>query len=615
MNEKNQLLLMPRPKRVDFAEGMLEMGDRGYLYIASEDAQEVLGPALRIKSALAGYWEINCSPVARSSAKVIVNCEPGACRHPQGYMLDISPDAATLVASTPEGVHNGAGTLRQLVAQYGSNIPCMHIEDEPDFEVRGVMLDVSRDKVPTMQTLVDLVDILADWKINHIELYTEHTFAYLGHDDVWANASPFTGEEIVALDDFCQRRFIELVPNQNSFGHMDRWLAHDKYRHLAECPDGGVFPDGRKMETPFTICPTDEGSIALVASLYDQLLPHFTSRMFNVGCDETFDLGQGRSKDVCERYGLGSVYLEYLLKIQEAVQKHGRKMLFWGDIVINHPELIERLPKDVVALEWGYEADHPFSEDCAKFAEAGLEFWVCPGTSSWNSIAGRTDNAVKNLENAAVNGKAAGACGYLITDWGDNGHWQYLPVSYLGFLYGASCAWNVDNTGREHVSESLSLHAFEDATGNMGKAAYDLGNAYNAIKHNMHNQSLLWKQLSAPLDDTSPVENVTREELMEAMERLEAAMKTMEQADMKRPDADVVKAEFANLVLMLFVGCMAGMIRLQKLLGEEVAVDMDEVRGTIDKIKESHEKLWHVRNRHGGFADSVKRFDTLLENV
>ena len=70
------------------------------------------------------------------------------------------------------------------------------------------MLDISRDKVPTMATLLALVDKFAGWKLNHVELYLEHTFAYRNHEEVWAQASPMTGEDILKIDAFCRDRFV-----------------------------------------------------------------------------------------------------------------------------------------------------------------------------------------------------------------------------------------------------------------------------------------------------------------------------------------------------------------------------------------------------------------------
>jgi N-acetyl-beta-hexosaminidase len=337
----------------------------------------------------------------------------------------------------------GVVTFLQLIRLGDGRIPLGEIEDEPDFPVRGVMLDISRDKVPTMATLFELVDKFAAWKLNHLELYIEHTFAYQNHRAVWENSSPMTGAEIRMLDDYCRARFIDLVPNQNSFGHLTKWLTKPAYAELAESPEGGDTPWGTHNPLPNSLNPADPRSLALIAELYDELLPHFSSRKFNVGCDETWDLGQGKCKALCAERGKGRVYLDYVRKLYELVKGHGKTMHFWGDIIIKYPELVPELPKDVVVLEWGYDADHPFAEHGAKFEAAGIPFHVCPGTSAWNSIAGRVENGFANLRAAAENGLRYGATGYLITDWGDNGHWQVLPVSYPGFMAGAAMAWNV----------------------------------------------------------------------------------------------------------------------------------------------------------------------------
>ena len=316
----------------------------------------------------------------------VVSLDPGISDD-EGYRLTISQTGIKLVGRTPAGAFYGAQTLAQLIRLFPANLPALEIEDSPDFPARGVMLDISRDKVPTMQTLYELVDLLASMKVNQLQLYTEHTFAYRAHREVWERASPMTGQEILQLDAYCKQRFIDLVPNQNSFGHLDRWLKHERYRPLAEAPDGFEFPWGHH-DGPFSLCPVDPGSIKLIAELHDELLPHFSSTMFNVGCDETWDVGQGRSKrEVAER-GRERVYLDFLLKVHALVRKHGRRMQFWGDIILHKPELIGQIPRDVIALEWGYEADHPFDKDGALFKKAGVPFYVCPGTSSWMSIAG-----------------------------------------------------------------------------------------------------------------------------------------------------------------------------------------------------------------------------------
>ena len=402
--------------------------------------------------------------------------------------LRIDRGGIAIQAATPTGLFRAAATLRQWIASEsrqtdaGLEVSAVEIEDRPDFGVRGAMLDVSRNRVPTMAYLKRLIDRLAEWKVNHLQLYVEHTYAYTDHEDVWRDASPFTADEIRELDAFCRQRFIELTPNQNSFGHFHRWLVHDRYRPLAEVPEGFRHPFSIDPE-PFSLCATDPGVLELLAGLYDELLPCFGSRRFNVGLDETFDLGRGRSAEACEERGKPAVYLDFLRQVHGLVTERGRQMLFWGDIILEHPDVIDRIPEDAVALCWGYEADHPFADQCARLAASGRQFWVCPGTSSWNSFGGRLRNAIGNLALAATAGRDAGAQGYLITDWGDHGHLQPTPIAELPLSIGAGFAWSVDAApeaapGPERNEDAWFDHARRfvyDGDDTMARTVIDLG--------------------------------------------------------------------------------------------------------------------------------------------
>jgi hypothetical protein len=469
----------------------------------------------------------------------------------------------------------------------------MEIEDWPDFPVRGVMLDISRDKVPTMATLFSLVDRLAEWKINHLQLYIEHTFAYRGHEEVWQSASPMTPEEIRRLDGFCKTRFIELVPNQNSFGHMERWLRHPRYLPLAEAPDGADTPWEFRWHGPFSLCPTDPRSLELLADLYSQLLPNFSSALFNVGCDETFDIGQGRSKDQCLKRGVHLVYLEFLGRVNDLVRRQGRRMMFWGDVILHQPELIGRLPADVIALNWGYEADHPFDAEASRFSCGGVEFYVCPGTSSWCSIAGRTDNMLANQRAAAEAGLAHGAAGYLNADWGDHGHLQYLPMSYAGLAAGAAMSWCLQSNRDLPLPRVLDVHSFADAAGVMGAAAYDLGNVYKTVGKTIANRSALFDILVPTSTHRDPMEGIARQGLERAEAAIDAAMRNVPASKMQRSDADLIKSEFENAAAMLRFACRKGR-------GEALPVELEQ-------IVQLHRQLWLARNRPGGLDESVGR--------
>jgi hypothetical protein len=465
------------------------------------------------------------------------------------------------------------------------------------------MLDISRDKVPTMKTLFDLVEMLASWKINQLQLYTEHTFAYRNHREVWEHASPMTEQEILELDAFCRERFVELVPNQNSFGHMHRWLRHARYRDLAERPEGF---DIRSWwgNVPFSLNPTDPRSLDLLRELYDELLPNFSSRQFNVGCDETFDLGTGRSKPEVERLGLGAVYFDFLKKIYAEVTARGQTMQFWGDIILNHPELVPQLPHDAIAMNWGYDAEHDFAGQTAQLAQAGIPFYVCPGTSTWITLLGRTDNAIANIRNATENGLSNGAIGVLNTDWGDWGHWQYLPISYLGFAYGAAMSWCVETNRDLDLPRALDLFAFRDRAGVMGRVAFDLGNVYQTLGRTYPNSSGLARNLIKSLNEIREVEDQDPQGFRRALDAIDAAIEPMRRARIQRADARLIKNEFETAARLSRHGARRGLLafetdpRRARKLKRELDADLRETL-------RAHKKLWHARNRPGGFKDSL----------
>jgi hexosaminidase len=522
-----------------------------------------------------------------STAPVDERLDPRAVP-PQGYRLSITPNSCRIIAHDPVAVFYARQTLSQLRSLYPTAIPCLEIEDSPDFPIRGVMLDISRDKVPTMSTLFSLIDLLSSWKINQLQLYIEHTFAYRDHEEVWQNASPLTADEIRALDDYCKSRFIDFVPNQNSFGHMERWLRHPRYLPLAEAPDGAETPWGFRWKGPFSLCPTDPRSLDLLSDLYAQLLPNFSSPLFNVGCDETFDIGQGRSRAQCDRVGVHQVYLDFLNSVHRLVQSHSRQMMFWGDIIIKEPSLLPQLPKGAIPLLWGYEADHPFDEQCRVLAQTGKEFYVCPGTSSWCSIVGRTDNMLANQISAATAGLAHGAKGFLNTDWGDYGHLQYLPFSYPGFAAGAALSWCLDSNRNLPLARLLDLYVFKDSAAVTGQAALDLGNVFKSVGKLIPNRSALFSILVPSSTHKDPMEGITPGNLQTARAAIQSAMRGFSKANLQAPDAASIKDEFANAAAMLEYAC-------------------DHSAGDPEEMIESHRRCWLARNRSGGLEDSISK--------
>ena len=421
-----------------------------------------------------------------------------APKQPDGYGLTISRAGIKMTFRETAGLRAASATLRQLLHEYGPTLPCLKIRDWPDFPRRGVMLDISRGRVPKLETLLDLVEKLSDLKINEFQLYTEHTFAYQKYRRIWKSWGALTAQEIQTLDRRCRELGIDLVPNQNSFGHLRYFLDDPRLKPLGELSQPFLAETKDFLRRPTTLAPNHPGTLPFVRGLYDELLPNFSSKFFNIGGDETWDLGKGRSKAICDRRGKGRVYLDFIQKLHREVSARGRTMLFWGDIILKQPALIRELPKNIIALNWGYEADHPFAKEAAQFAKAKIKFYVCPGTSTWQTLLGRNDNGLANLRAAAKVGAKFGAAGYLNTDWGDGGHPQPLAVSWPLFAAGAALAWNSRSLDEKILAAVLNRDVFADASGQIAQAGLALGKTHLKLGVKAVNETPLGTVLAAP---------------------------------------------------------------------------------------------------------------------
>lgn len=117
----------------------------------------------------------------------------------------------------------------------------------------------------------------------------------------------------------------------------------------------------------------------------------------------------------------------------------------WGDIILKHPEQLDKIPKDTIMLSWGYEAKPSFEDKIIPFQASGYEFFVCPGISDWNRILPDFQRAETNIRHYVRDGLKHGAIGMLNTEWKDNGE-NLNAYNWHGYAWGAECAWNGSTT-------------------------------------------------------------------------------------------------------------------------------------------------------------------------
>jgi hexosaminidase len=506
------------------------------------------------------------------------------------YTLAIHSEGILLRASDAAGLLYGAQTLRQIHAQNPDALPCLEILDGPDLSVRGFMLDVSRCKVPTQAELLDLIRALGQLRVNQLQLYVEHTFAFPGHEDAWRDASPLTPAEIRELDAACAALGIELVPNLNTFGHMERWLRHPRYRTLAECPQGWIHPlTGQFKEFPGTLKP-DEASLAFVAELLDSYLPCFRSRQVNIGGDEPWELGQGFSQEAVATHGKHRVYLDHLRQLCALVTQRGHTPQFWGDILLEDLALAQDAPQDALPVVWGYDAGHPFATQCGRLQELGRAHLVAPGTSAWQSFTGRLDNALANQTEAVGNAFQHGARGVLVTTWGDNGTHQPWPTAWLPMAAGLAQAWSFTaNQELDAFAACRILGGLAEADASAVAAALThLGRLDNQIAKANRNKSLSWDFLTAaPAALAGFTAGVSPTELTRSLAYLEESASLVAAIQDSRVQAE------------LSVGAELARAGLRRAAGQPLTTEASR------ELRERFERTWLARARRGGLAESV----------
>lgn len=589
--------LVPNPRALTLAGGILTLPPVVPVYLSPEADVRVEKAVVDFAAEVAKQnpQGPRFETTREKGAPAVVSFEIGEHVIPaEGYELVISQEAVVLRAADAAGAFYGLGALTQIFRQNPEALPCLRISDAPDLEERGFMLDVSRTKVPTTVAIFALIDRLAALRYNRMQLYVEHTFAFTGHEKVWKEASALTPKDIRKIDAYCRDRFITLIPNLNGFGHFERWLKYPEYRLLAECPDGFYHDLAHAHRDPGTLKP-NQASLDFMAKLYDEYLPNFSSNEFNVGGDEPWELGQGWSKPLCEEKGKQTVYLEHMAGLHKLCTARGKRMQFWADILLEHPERAGEAPADAVPVIWGYDAGHPFDTQCATLKALGRRYLVAPGASTWNSFSTRWENARTNIEEAVMYAKKHDAAGILMTAWGDNGnHWAW-PVMYPSLTLAAALAWNRDgNTGLD-LETAVDAVWFRDG-GVFASLLLEFLSTDGLFAKTVRNKSVLWEILfNPPARRAAALEGVSIAELEIVRAHLQSLQKRTLLADPKG------KADFTRELLS---GIRLSQLAVARGLSE-LAHDDDPLLRAFGFLIDEYESAWLLRARKGGLAESV----------
>ena len=349
----------------------------------------------------------------------------------QGYNIIIKDKFIHVSASTPQGLFYGTQSLKQLIrhqllTENNLNIPCYGIFDYPSLEYRGWMDDISRGPIPTKEFIKEEIRRLAEYKFNFFNLYTEHLFKLEDYPDI-APTDGLTAEEIKELTDFAKDYYIEFIGNQQCFAHAEKTLDNPFYDDI--------------KDTRFNFNPGVEETYDFLEELLSETAQAYESKYFNINCDETESLGNGKAKTYIDSVGNEEAYCQHINKVYDILKKYDKEVMMWGDIIAKNPEMIKRLPEDIQFIVWSYGGRDDFSEMIEPFKNSGHEFWVAPGASCWATSFPYINNYIKNIANFNRDAVRYGAKGVINTAWDDYGETMFNST-WHAMIWCAETSWN-----------------------------------------------------------------------------------------------------------------------------------------------------------------------------
>ncbi|OHB66630.1 MAG: hypothetical protein A2V70_00830 [Planctomycetes bacterium RBG_13_63_9] len=489
-DEASALRLVPFPKHVSLQQGTFPLGG-GLVLEVPHAAADVLGEIIGAELKRSGLPAAEVRPLASDMQLLRLSAKPASGqREPlqlrsgaadEEYELRVRADVIVCAAPEPAGLFYGAQTLCQLIRanRRDGGLPCMTIRDWPSLRWRCFQDDLTRGPSSTLPTLKLHVDLGAGLKMNLFTYYMEYQYAFKKHPIIGPPDGSLTPEDLGALVRYAKPRHIDILGNQQSFAHFHHILKHPQYAHL--------------REASYILCPVKEESYQLLDDLYSEVCPLLPFEMFNVCCDETWDLGKGPSKELVEKIGVGGVYVQHVRRVHDLLKdKHQKRMMMWGDIILKHPDKLDQIPKDTVMLTWGYGPQESFEDQILPFARSGYEFFVCPGINNWSRILPDFGATTVNVRNFVRDGAKHGAIGMLNTAWEDDGE-ALQGYKWHGYAWGAECAWNASTTTPEDFNRRIGAVLFGEPGDRFGQAIELLAQSHGLPDMQGMNNQRFWR--------------------------------------------------------------------------------------------------------------------------
>ena len=525
-----ELKLVPQPREIQLLEGRFEFkNNKTGIILTDVQNEKIVFAAEQLKKEVKTDLEIDLPLLSDERIQSFYLAFPKISKSikaklkkyhmdlkkagDEGYGLLVLPDQVIIVANTSTGVFYAVQTLKQLIRGHAEDktIPCVAITDWPDMKMRGIMDDISRGPIPTMDYFKACIRRFAELKINMLSYYTENVVRTKKHG-VAAPTGALSVEDIKELSAYANKYHIDLVGGLQSFGHFEKFLEYPQYEHLGEM--GSL------------LSPAFEESYQLLADIYSELAPAYQSKYFAVLGDELWALGKGASESMVKEKGFARVFSDHMNRLSEELGKYDKKILVTADEPLKHPDTFELLNKDIILLPWDYSARESFDFMLAPIQEHGFDMIVTPGISCWRKIFPSFKESKTNIRHMIRDGLKYNALGVLNTTWDDWGI-NFFSNNWYGIAYGADQSWNSENSETDNYDRRFALACYRDQSGAIAEAITGLDNLKSISNLQNMEATVFWQKLFPEVGIKSTLSLVKWDDIKEGAEKAKKNIKSI----------------------------------------------------------------------------------------
>lgn len=350
------LSVTPVPMEVNWQRGSFRPDASTSLWIEAPEAD---------RSILAEY--LQASPLAlkladSQSGNQVVLKQTDALEgitSPEGYVLSVNSDGVRIEALSGAGLFYGVQTLLQMAADAPEGMTAVTVKDEPRFEYRGIMLDVSR-HFRSKEFVKRQIDLLSYYKINRLHLHLTDAagwrieikkyprltqFAAWRPQAVWkdwwngkreyceetdprAQGGYYTQDDIRELVAYAQKHYVTIIPEIEMPSHSEEVLT--------------AYPELSCTHVPYKqsdFCIGNEKTFEFLENVLTEVMELFPSEYIHIGGDEAGKASWPNCK-LCQarmkKEGLKDVneLQSYSIhRMERFLNSHGRKLLGWDEIL------------------------------------------------------------------------------------------------------------------------------------------------------------------------------------------------------------------------------------------------------------------------------------------